>query len=711
MRRDVVLISYAAVLLLATGCANHITTGALSPVLAPAPQAPVSINIADLPLPSTLHGLPVKPRTASYAETDLSHNGADYTTTLVNQHVTVQGTSLVFAPNYTGSQASEDAVALALYTFTVPGYDRAPLLRSDWGTPPADPASVWYGLANWTRNRWDWFNSPADYKLSVPSFTPYLNFAGDLLLVVVRTGTDQSTLDSVRLAAPLPTAALWASSTGGPAPFSTTLDASGSSAAEGSIVKYEFDTGDGSFTDNAAVATFPASYPAIGQYTARVRVTDSQGGKAVAQQFITVTGPWSHTYTRGGADQINDVAVAANGDIFACGSSFSSADGTRAAVWKYSPLGELLWVRSPDALGVVVFLKCAIDTDGNLVLCGYLQNGDMSGVLQKWTPDGQPIWTRSIGGATFTELADVLVTGTEIYAVGTRDYIGNDDDIVAMRISPDAQLAWSRRWTFGTDGRDGVSSCAFRSSIVVGHSELALCGFTTPLTGGDPPPFKPVPVVLGWDETGGFIRTWQLGDGSFNAVPYGIRFESSVRTAQVILLGEIYAGSGNQQFLMRSNLAGVNQSGVIWGQFGGSVQPTGMAFVPSVAGYLVSGGLSMSGNGYGCLIGLDPASLTPGPQLYWDAGNTGEVDFNAISPAPGGVVVGGKTFTTDAVSGTLTGSTAAFTQSFQDIAGNESDAGLILSDTNYTTSALTGGQQDVIIGGMAAMVRYQPMGP
>ena len=711
MCRVAVLFCFTAALLLGSGCGSHAGPANVGPGVSPVPQVQAPVSWGSLPPPSALHGLPVKPRTASYAEADLTHNGADYATNLINQHVAVQGTSAVYSPVYTGSKSHEADVALALYTFTVPGYDRAPLLRSVWSIPPADPASVWYGLANWTHDRWDWYRSPADFKLSLSTFTPYLNFAGDLLLVVARTGADQSTLESVRLAGPLPSAALWANPAGGAAPLSTTLDASGSSAAEGSIVKYEFDPGDGTFQDNAAKSTFPASYSVMGRYTARVRVTDSQGGRAIAQQFITVTGPWAHTYTRGGAEQINGLAVAANGDIFACGSTFSGGGGTQAAVWKYNPLGDLLWVRCPVTLGAEVFLKCAIDTDGNLILCGYLQNGGLSGVLEKWTPDGQPIWTRSIGGAAFTNLVDVLVYGTEIYAVGSRDYIGNDDDIVALRISPDAQLAWSRRWTFGTNGRDEVTSCAFRSSMVVGRSELALAGFTTPLTGGDPPPFTPVPIVLGWDETGSFIRTWQLGDGTFNAVPCGIRFENSVRSAQVILLGQIYTGSGNQQFLMRSNLAGVNQNGVLWGQFGGSLQVESMAFVPSVSGYVVCDSLAMSGNGYGCLIGLDPASLTPGAQLYWDAGNTGEVDFSAICPTAGGVVIGGKALTVGAVSGTLMGSTAAFTQSFQNIAGNESDAGLILSDTNNTISELTDGQQDVITGGMAAMVRYEPMGP
>jgi PKD repeat protein len=61
----------------------------------------------------------------------------------------------------------------------------------------------------------------------------------------------------------------------------------------GSITKYEWDlNGDGSFeTDTGAVSATSTTFPAEGTYTVRVRVTDSDGAKAVDTATITVDPP------------------------------------------------------------------------------------------------------------------------------------------------------------------------------------------------------------------------------------------------------------------------------------------------------------------------------------------------------------------------------------------------------------------------------------
>lgn len=75
----------------------------------------------------------------------------------------------------------------------------------------------------------------------------------------------------------------------GSAPLAVTLSAAASDP-DGSIAQYEWDF-DGNGTYDATTATTPVShtYSSAGVYTARVRVTDGQGGTATGQTTITVT--------------------------------------------------------------------------------------------------------------------------------------------------------------------------------------------------------------------------------------------------------------------------------------------------------------------------------------------------------------------------------------------------------------------------------------
>ncbi len=75
----------------------------------------------------------------------------------------------------------------------------------------------------------------------------------------------------------------------GPVPFSVSLDASGSSDLDGTIVSYEWDfTDDGSYDQSSASPTTSRQYLDAATYTCRLRVTDNEGLTAEATVQITV---------------------------------------------------------------------------------------------------------------------------------------------------------------------------------------------------------------------------------------------------------------------------------------------------------------------------------------------------------------------------------------------------------------------------------------
>ncbi|MBN2081796.1 polysaccharide deacetylase family protein [bacterium] len=90
----------------------------------------------------------------------------------------------------------------------------------------------------------------------------------------------------------LPKAQLGVYPDNGPAPLQVQHDGTGSWDVDGTIASYDWDfDGDGTF-DLIGGAALPAeyTYAASGEYTARLRVTDNDGGISTATALVTVTG-------------------------------------------------------------------------------------------------------------------------------------------------------------------------------------------------------------------------------------------------------------------------------------------------------------------------------------------------------------------------------------------------------------------------------------
>src|SRR5206468_3414793 len=85
-----------------------------------------------------------------------------------------------------------------------------------------------------------------------------------------------------------PVAVLGASPAVATAPASVTLDASGSSDPDGSIVSYTFDFGDGTTAGPQAAATATHVY-GTGSWPARVTVTDNRGAASAPSAPLTVS--------------------------------------------------------------------------------------------------------------------------------------------------------------------------------------------------------------------------------------------------------------------------------------------------------------------------------------------------------------------------------------------------------------------------------------
>jgi PKD repeat protein len=177
------------------------------------------------------------------------------------------------APSVT-APASLNAVAAAPLAITVTAADAdgdsIAALGVELATlPPGNDAAFVAGAGD-TIGTLHWTPTAADTGTFVVTFTAANADSGSA-----------STTISVRPANQLPAAVLVATPVTGNAPLAVVAHASGSSDADGTIVSYRFDFGDGSVAGPQADPTASHVY-AAGSFTLSVTVTDDNGGESVA---------------------------------------------------------------------------------------------------------------------------------------------------------------------------------------------------------------------------------------------------------------------------------------------------------------------------------------------------------------------------------------------------------------------------------------------
>ncbi len=115
-------------------------------------------NFAErLPAPASLP-LPGSARTAAFADSERFRDGAAFEPGLPSGAVTVEGSALRFSPDGDTSAAGSGMqhTALAVYGWSLQGYNAAPSLGLEWASAPDPELAIWLGLANFSSDRWDW---------------------------------------------------------------------------------------------------------------------------------------------------------------------------------------------------------------------------------------------------------------------------------------------------------------------------------------------------------------------------------------------------------------------------------------------------------------------------------------------------------------------------------------------------------------------------
>lgn len=151
-------------------------------------------------------------------------------------------------------------------------------------------------------------------------------------------------------------------------------------------------------------------------------------------------------------DQAAALVVDAAGNVYVTGSSGLFPDNDYSTV-KYSPAGDVLWVRrydAPAASSLDAAQAIALDGLGNIVVTG---NGKTSGsdndyITIKYTPAGDSLWVRGYDGTAQGEDIAYAVTADQdgnTYVTGASAGVSSGPDVVTIKYTPTGNLAWVRR--------------------------------------------------------------------------------------------------------------------------------------------------------------------------------------------------------------------------------------------------------------------------
>jgi cysteine-rich repeat protein len=178
---------------------------------------------------------------------------------------------------------------------------------------------------------------------------------------------------------------------------------------------------------------------------------------------------WTQTYDGGESDTAGGLAIDAEGNVIAVGSTTVPNEGRNVWVRKYSPEGSTLWTKSYNSPG-----DCpddgndvAVDADDNVVVAG-LSCGEI--FVRKYSSDGSVEWTETFsdpdtltnmgaGVATDSQGA-VVVAGSEWVnyhqEAWLRKYASNGQELWTYVNSPDDASVFSSAEAIAIDSTDAI---------------------------------------------------------------------------------------------------------------------------------------------------------------------------------------------------------------------------------------------------------------
>lgn len=220
--------------------------------------------------------------------------------------------------------------------------------------------------------------------------------------------------------------------------------------------------------------------------TGNVYITGWSGGENNLHDITTIKynpdgdSLWVRRYD--GSAHDNDyaywLAVDPDGNVIVTGQSVETGSDNDATTIKYSPDGNLIWIKhyNGPANGYDAAQSLAVDDSGNVYITGnHTTATGLNCMTMKYSPDGDSLWTKTFNGPgsggdvlisiALDDSSNAFVTGF-VSSAGTSDFI-------TIKYSPDGIEKWAELYNGPANSYDGTYAVAvdhYGNAFVTGYS-------------------------------------------------------------------------------------------------------------------------------------------------------------------------------------------------------------------------------------------------
>jgi hypothetical protein len=198
-------------------------------------------------------------------------------------------------------------------------------------------------------------------------------------------------------------------------------------------------------------------------------------------------------------NEAHAIAVDNSGNVYVTGYSFDTLTNFDYATIKYSPNGDMAWVRRYNGPGNYDddALAIAIDNSGNVYVTGWsVGSGTYSDcATMKYYPNGDIAWVRRYNGPGNSDddaYAIAVDNSGNVYVTGYSFDTLTNNDYATIKYSPNGDTAWVRRYNGPGNGGDGAYAIAVDDS-----SNVYVTGTSPTTTDNDYATIKYVQFLCG----------------------------------------------------------------------------------------------------------------------------------------------------------------------------------------------------------------------
>lgn len=358
-----------------------------------------------------------------------------------NQQVMTEDSGLVLTPDWSGAGLA--GAAYAIYAFDSTGYTVDNKLRLDW-QQAGHINDLWIGLANFSRDRWDWFSGPVEGAIAYDRAQYTDN--RKVYAVVLCLGNATWKLNHIRICSGIPPRILRVT----PVYCNYHIPLYISAVVEGVATSYSWNFGGGA-TPNTSDVSKPNILPGdVGVYKAKLIAANAWGQDELAFDLHVTVEPGLGDWSMFGRDALHrrrspyagpqtaNLRWSYHTDDGLYSSPAIGADGTVYVgsndkyLYALYPDGSMRW-RYPT--GGWVWGSPTIGPDG------YVYFGSFDGRLYCVSPIGELYWSFATGD--WVRSSPALGPDGAVY-FGSRD--GN-----IYALNPGGSLRWSYQTGDGVD--------------------------------------------------------------------------------------------------------------------------------------------------------------------------------------------------------------------------------------------------------------------